>query len=170
MTTIIGIQRKDGFTLAADSIITAGDRIYEHKAVPKITEVGDYVLAGAGVSRYCDIILYGWQPPKYDNSNPYVFMVSKFVPEMRKMHDETGYSLKDEDSFEFLVGLKNNLYYIGDDYSVLLTKTNMYGIGSGAAYALGALSAGADIQTAMKIATKYDINTGGRIQIVERGN
>lgn len=169
MTTIIGIQRRDGFLLAADSV-TNSDRSYEHKDVKKITEVGDYVLAGAGVSRYCDIITYGWQPPIYDNSEPYTFMVSKFIPEMRKMHDETGYTLKDDDGFEFIVGLKNNLYYIAEDYSVLRTKTNVYGIGSGSAYAIGAIDAGADIIKAIKIASKYDIHTGGKIQIVERGN
>lgn len=169
MTTIIGVQRRHGFTLAADSLTVAGDRRYEHKNIKKITEIGDYVLAGAGVSRYCDIILYGWQPPKYDNSEPYIFMVSKFIPEMRKAHEETGYTLRDEDSFEFIIGLKNDLYYVGNDYSVLKTKTNMYGIGSGAAYALGAVSAGADIVQAVKIASKYDINTGGKTQVVERG-
>lgn len=168
MTTIIGIQRRNGFTLAADSI-TNGDRSYEHKDITKITEIGEYVLAGAGVSRYCDIITYGWQPPVYDNTNEYTFMVSKFIPEMRKAHEETGYTLKDDDGFEFIVGLKNNLYYIAEDYSVLRTKTNIYGIGSGAAYAIGALSAGADIKQAIKIASKYDIHTGGRIQIIERG-
>lgn len=168
MTTIIGIQRKNGFLLAADAI-TNNDRSYEHKDVKKITEVGDYVLSGAGTSRYCDIILYGWQPPVYDGSEPYIFMVSKFIPEMRKMHEETGYTLKEEEGFEFIVGLKNNLYYIAEDYSVLKTKTNMYGIGSGSAYALGAVDAGADIITAIKIASKFDIHTGGKIQVVERG-
>lgn len=168
MTTIIGVQYEDGFILAADSI-TNDTRSYEHKDIKKITEVGDYVLAGAGNSRYTDVITYGWQPPIYDNSEPYSFMVSKFIPEMRRAHEETGYNLKDDEGFEFIVGLKNNLYYIAGDYSVLRTNTNIYGIGSGVSYAIGAFTAGATIQKSVRIASKYDLYTGGKVQIVKRG-
>ena len=169
MTTIVGVQHRDGFVLAADSQITDGDRPYISPDVPKITQVGEYVLAGAGVSRYCDVILYGWKPPVYDGTDEYTFMVSKFIPEMRKMHDETGYTLKDEDSFQFIVGLNNKLYHITEDYSVIRTSTNVYGVGSGSPYAIGALFAGADIRQAVKIAIKLDINSGGKVQIIKQG-
>ena len=58
MTTIVGVQYKNGFVLAADSQITDNDRPFISQDVPKIAQVGDYVLAGAGVSSYCDIILF----------------------------------------------------------------------------------------------------------------
>jgi ATP-dependent protease HslVU (ClpYQ) peptidase subunit len=169
MTTVVGVQYKNGFVLAADSQITDGDRPFISPDVPKITEVNEYVLAGAGVSRYCDIILYGWKPPVYDGTDEYVFMVSKFIPEMRKAHEETGYTLKDDDSFQFIVGLNNSLFAITEDYSVIRTNTNVYGVGSGSLYAIGALFAGANIREAVKIAIKLDINSGGKIQIVRRG-
>lgn len=168
MTTILGIQHKNGFILAADSI-TNDERSYEHPDVKKITVTGDYVLSGAGNSRYCDVITYGWTPPVYDGSEPYTFMVSRFIPEMRKVHEETGYTLKDDEGFEFIVGLRNVLYYIASDYSVLKTKTNVYGIGSGASYAIGAYEAGTTVHKALKIASKYDLHTGGKIQIVKQG-
>lgn len=169
MTTVVGVQYKNGFVLAADSQITDGDRPYISPDVPKIAQVGEYVIAGAGVSRYCDIVLYGWKPPVYDGTDEYTFMVSRFIPELRKIHEETGYTLKDEDSFQFVVGLNNKLYHITEDYSVIRTNTNVYGVGSGSPYAIGALFAGADIREAVKIAIKLDINSGGKIQIVKRG-
>lgn len=169
MTTIVAVQHKNGFVVAADSQITDGDRPFISKDVPKISKVGQYVIAGAGVSRYCDIIQFGWTPPVYDGSDEYTFLVSKFIPEMRKAHEETGYTLKDDDSFQFIVGLNNKLFYITNDYSVIRTNTGIYGVGSGSLYAIGALFAGANIKEAVQIAIKLDINSGGRIQIVKRG-
>jgi hypothetical protein len=42
-------------------------------------------------------------------------------------------------------------------------------MGTGGNYALGAIAQGATIQEAIKIAKKFDVNTGGRIQIIDRG-
>lgn len=169
MTTIVGIETKNGFIIAADSQTTEGERPYISRDVPKIVEVGDYVISGAGTSRYCDIITYGWEPPTYDDTNLYKFMVSKFIPSMRKAHEETGYTLKEDEGAVFLVGLENKLFYICEDYSVLRTDSKMYSIGSGGNWALGALYAGATVEEAMKIAIKLDINSGGKIQIIRRG-
>jgi ATP-dependent protease HslVU (ClpYQ) peptidase subunit len=96
-------------------------------------------------------------------------MVSKFIPELRKVHENGGITLKEDEEFCFLVGFDKRVFYIAQDYSVLATSTNIYGIGSGSAYAIGALAQGASIEEAIKIAKKFDINTGGKIQIVERG-
>jgi ATP-dependent protease HslVU (ClpYQ) peptidase subunit len=169
MTTILGVQHKKGFIIAADSQVTADDRAYIHSSMPKIVELGDYVIAGAGNSRYCDIVLFGWEPPKYDGSEPYKFMVSQFIPELKKIHESTGYTLKDEDTFSFIVGVANRLFYVAEDYSVIATNTNVYGIGSGSSYAIGAYMATSSINTAMNVAKKLDINTGGTIQIVKKG-
>jgi ATP-dependent protease HslVU (ClpYQ) peptidase subunit len=169
MTTIVGVETKTGFTIAADSQTTEGERPYISKDVPKIVEVGDYVICGAGTSRYCDIITYGWEPPAYDGTNLYKFMVCKFIPSMRKAHEETGYVLKEDEGAVFLVGLENKLFYICEDYSVLRSDSKMYSIGTGGNWALGALFAGATVEEAMKIAIKLDINSGGKIQIIRRG-
>ena len=76
---------------------------------------------------------------------------------------------KDDDSFQFIVGLNNKLFMITEDYSVIRTNTNVYGVGSGSLYAIGALFAGVSVREAVKIAIKLDINSGGKIQIVRRG-
>jgi len=169
MTTIIAMRDSNGFIFAADAQVTDTERPYQHKSMKKIVEINEYVMAGAGNSRCCDVILYGWEPPKYDGSELYIFMVSKFITAMRKQHEDTGITLKEDEDFVFLVGFKDRVFHIAGNYAVLETDTGLYGIGTGAGYALGAIAHGATLQEAMKIAKKFDINTGGKIQIVERG-
>jgi len=169
MTTILAVQYDNGFVFAADSQITADERPYTHSDVKKITENGDYVIAGAGNSRFCDVVQYGWELPKYDGTNEYRFMVSKVVPEIRKAHESTGVTLENDDSFSFLIGLNNKIYYVEGGYSVLRTDTGIYSMGTGGSLALGSYHAGATIRQAMRTAIKFDINSGGKIQIVKRG-
>ena len=169
MTTIIAIKDSQGFTFAADAQVTDTERPYMHRSMKKIVEVGDYVMAGAGNSRCCDVILFGWKPPAYDGTEHYTFMVSKFIPAMRRHHEDAGVTLKEDEDFVFLVGFNGRVFHVAGNYAVLETNTGLYGIGTGAAYALGALAQGATIPEAMKVAKKFDINTGGKTQTVERG-
>lgn len=169
MTTILAVQNKNGFVIAADSQVTENERPFFHKAMPKIMQVGDYVIAGAGVSRFCDVILYTWEPPVYDGSGTYRFMVSQFIPAMRKAHEDAGCVLKDDESFKFIVGMENELFYIAEDYSVLRSDSGFYTAGTGGSYGMGALAAGSTIEDAMKIAIRFDINSGGKVQIIRRG-
>lgn len=56
-------------------------------------------------------------------------------------------------------------YYSGRKFSVLDEKTYPYfAIGSGAAFALAAMDAGADAVEAVRIASKRDVWTGGDVQ------
>lgn len=172
MTTILGVQYRDGFVIAADSQTTEMDRSYEHPDIKKIVTVGDYVIAGAGTSVLVDIF-QGYESQILSSArgtkSPYDRVVSEFIPELRKLHTQSGYTPKDDDSFQFIVGLDNNLFYIANDYVVLRTKTGIYSAGSGGEIALGAYVAGATVQQAIKIAARFDINTSGKVQIVKRG-
>jgi hypothetical protein len=117
MTTIVAVQNSKGFVFAADAQVTEGDRAYMHPRMTKITEVGEYVMAGAGTSRCCDVVLFGWEPPIYDGTEHYKFMVSKFIPELRKVHENAGISLKEDEEFCFLVGFDKRVFYICQYYS-----------------------------------------------------
>ena len=137
-----------------------------------VDEQRNLVIAGAGTSVLADVFQGGFIPSEPSESfqgTLYQFLVSKFVPEVRQLHIECGYVPKESDGFEFLIGYKTELFYLASDYSLLRNNDTFYGIGSGYAYGIGALAAGANIKEAMKIATKFDINTGGTIQIVKRG-
>jgi ATP-dependent protease HslVU (ClpYQ) peptidase subunit len=169
MTTIIGIQYDNGFIMAADSQVTVHQRPFSHSNVRKITEVGQYVIAGSGNARYCDSVQYGWEPPVYTDGDKYMFMVKEFIPAMKEVHDNCGYSLKDGETFYFLIGLENELFYICEDYSIVRTEYGIYASGTGGELAMGALFAGASVEQAMGIAKTLDINSGGDTIIVKRG-
>lgn len=64
-----------------------------------------------------------------------------------------------------LVSVRGRVYDIGSDFSACRNRSKTYGIGSGSAFALGALAAGADPLTALKIAAKMDTGTGGRLYV-----
>ena len=56
------------------------------------------------------------------------------------------------------------LLYLGKGIPIEI-KDRYFGIGSGSEYALGALHSGADIQAAVRIASKLDNGTGRGIQV-----
>jgi ATP-dependent protease HslVU (ClpYQ) peptidase subunit len=169
VTTILGKQYKKGYVLAADSQVTVDDTPFTHGDILKIVTNGEYHIAGAGNARYCDVAAYDFVPPTYDGSELYKFMVTKFVPALREAHEKTGYTLKDDETFTFLIGVANRLFQICDDYTVLCASHGLYGIGSGGPFGLGAMYAGMTPEMAVSIAAKFDINTGGKTQVVRKG-
>lgn len=169
MTTILGKQYKKGYVLAADSQVTVDDTPFTHADILKIVANGEYHIAGAGNARYCDVAAYDFVPPTYDGTELYRFMVTKFVPALREAHEKTGYTLKEDETFTFLVGVANRLFQICDDYTVLCASHGLYGIGSGGPFGLGAMYAGMTPEMAVSIAAKFDINTGGKTQVVRKG-
>jgi ATP-dependent protease HslVU (ClpYQ) peptidase subunit len=172
MTTILGVETNDGFTISADLQTSSGDRPFIHRDIRKITTYGQYVVTGAGVSRYVDVVLFARTLPIYnsgDLDNMYEFVVTKVIPEIKRLHDECGYNLKEDESFEFLIGLAGQLYYIAEDYSVIRTDSGVYGLGTGGKIALGCYLAGnLTVREAVHIAIKQDINSGGPVQSVSR--
>jgi ATP-dependent protease HslVU (ClpYQ) peptidase subunit len=169
MTTIIAVQHENGFVFAADSQVTVNERPYIHQDVKKISQQGDYVIAGAGHARYCDVVQYGTILPKYDGGDEYSFIVNSVIPVIKSAHDATGITLEKEESFSFIIGLNNKLFYIDESYAVVRTDTGIYAMGTGGELALGAYVSGATIRQAVKTAIKFDVNSGGKIQIVKRG-
>ncbi len=164
MTTIVGIQREDGCLLAADSRTTGETgRPYSHSKVQKITERGEFLIAGAGDPQACDIVQHIWEIPEFvEDEDAYKFMITKVAPSIRTCLKENGYE-KDKDDkdggFVFLFAFRGTLYELDETFTVSMTDSGIYGIGSGSKYAIGALQAGAEWEEALAIAEKNDIYT-----------
>lgn len=62
---------------------------------------------------------------------------------------------------------KDGIFLIDHDSEWVKIDDTFYAIGSGAPYALGALSMGASVKEAVEIAAKYDNWTGGIITVLE---
>lgn len=170
MTTILGQQFENGFIIAADSQVTSGDRPYRHAKMAKISRVGYLWVAGAGHAAACDLIQNYWQPPKRKpDMDAYKEMVTSVAPSMKWALEKAGITPKEDEGPYFLVGMDNQLFLV-EDLAVMVTDTGLYGIGSGSQYGIGALAAGATVRDAVEIASRFDIYTGGTIQVIEEGD
>jgi ATP-dependent protease HslVU (ClpYQ) peptidase subunit len=167
MTTIVAIQAGPIATIGAESYTTYADRPFSHKDVKKIVRSGRWLIATAGDANACDLITNVWKPPTpRSNKSIYDFVATNVIKSLRKMFAENGYQQQPkDDGFDLLLAINGEVFQITNDFTVLRTDTGIYGIGSGADYAIGALMAGATVEEAIKIAIELDINSGGKIQI-----
>jgi ATP-dependent protease HslVU (ClpYQ) peptidase subunit len=166
MTTIIGIQAKQSCLLVADSRITDDSgRTYSHPTMTKITKRGKFLIAGAGTTQPCDIVQHIWKPPALTPASYkdlYHFMIAEVVPNIRHCLTVNGYTPdkeSEEPDFIFLIAVGGTIFELDDTLSVFLRDDGIYGIGSGAPYAVGALQNGATWRQAMQIAAKNNVFT-----------
>ena len=109
------------------------------------------------------------------------WMGKKVMPSILAAFKENGYdpfeAVKEKDAgFDYLVSFAGNLFHIATDLSFIKSDKNIYGLGSGGAYALGYLYDRVDRITignveqharrAVEIASILDINTCPPIQLV----
>ena len=162
MTTIIGIQKKDRCMIVADSRTTdEKGRPYSHPDMKKISQVGEYLVAGSGDADACDLIQYTWEAPKVpEGAELYKFMITEVAPSIKKCLKDAGYEIpkgETDAGFLFLIAIRGTLFEVDESYTVMLRDDGFYGIGSGSRFALGAMMAGADWKVAMDLAIKNDI-------------
>ena len=163
MTTIVDVQYEDRVEMGADSLVTAV-RKYSHQRMAKITERGQYLIAGAGEAAACDIAQHIWVPPKptiEDKKDLYHFVIAKVIPSLKACFKTNEYKWDggdedDEPKFSFLIAVGGEVFDIADDFAVCMDADGYYGIGSGSSLALGALKAGATMDRALDIASNKD--------------
>lgn len=183
MTTLIAFQHDDFCIIAADTQTTGYDLRSDCSPMGKIAQNGKYLVSAAGLVRGMNLIQHAFNPP----ATPRVkdldrFMVTNFVPALRKTFALSGYDIKSDGmaaSFEndFIVAVNGTLYFIDEGYGLERTKDKVYCTGSGMKLALGAAYAlGLEecddyeeaieiLEAAVKAAIRYDINSGGQVQI-----
>jgi ATP-dependent protease HslVU (ClpYQ) peptidase subunit len=167
MTTIVAMQGSTIATIGAESYTTYGDRPFVHKDIKKIIHSGRWLIATAGDANACDLIANVWKPPTpRGKKSLYEFVSTTVIKSLRKMFADNNYTQQPkDDGFDLLLAINGEVFQITNDFTILRSSTGIYGIGSGADYAVGALMAGATVEEALKIAIKLDINSGGAIQI-----
>jgi hypothetical protein len=175
MTTIVAQQNEDGVVFGADSLVTA-NRKFNHPRMVKISQRGEFIIAGAGESAACDLAQHCFVPPKptaTDKKDIYHFVISKVIPSLKQCFKDNDYKWdKDTDdsdyNFAFLISVCGEVFDISDDFAVSLTSSGFYGVGSGSSLAIGALEAGADIEMALEIASKHDPYTAAPYMFMEQ--
>jgi ATP-dependent protease HslVU (ClpYQ) peptidase subunit len=183
VTTLIAYQGRDYCVIAADTQTTSNELKSDCSPMGKIALNGRFLVAAAGLVRGMNLIQHAFVPPSPARvKNLDKFMVASFIPSLRKTFSMSGYDIRAEghpSSFEndFIVGVAGTLYFIDEVYGVEKTKDKVYCTGTGAELALGAADAlGIDkaktrleviaiLTKAVKTAMKFDINSGGQVQI-----
>lgn len=181
MTTLVAIQLEDLAVLAADSQITEDTMRTISTSTPKIISIGKYLLGITGDARPGDILTYNWTPPSYKGSDPVQWMGKKVLPSILAAFRENGYepyeASKEKDSgFDYILAFNGNVFHIASDLSFIKSDNNVYGLGTGGAYALGYLYDRVDRLTignvarhaerAVQISCLLDTNSCPPIQLV----
>lgn len=186
MTTLIAFQHDDFCLIAADTQTTGYDLASDCEPMGKIARNGKYLVSAAGLVRGMNLIQHAFNPPAPPRSTkPETldkFIISSFVPSLRKCFMQSGYDIKSDGESashdnDFIIAINGTIYFVDEVYGVERTKTKVYTTGTGMKLALGAADAlGIDdcddyedaieiLEQAVKSAIKYDINSGGKVQI-----
>lgn len=163
MTTIIAVQSADGVSIGADTQATdASGRMW---ATIKIVANGKFLISGAGDCFPLDVLGYIWKPPTLtqdDRKDLFKFMASKVAPSIQSVLKTADYTPDKSDGnagFDAMFVICGELFVIGEDFAVVRPRFNVAGAGSGSAYAIGAIRAGATIEEALQYAADSDSDT-----------
>lgn len=182
MTTLVGLQHDDWCIIAADSKTSFSNFGTDGSPMGKIAINKNYLIAGAGMVRGSNLAHLAFNPPTPPKQNLDKFMVTKFIPALRKCFVAHGYDMKESSDVaqhdsEFIVAVNGIIYQIDPSYSIERLGSKYYVNGSGYQLAIGALDAlkanqidnyeeAIDaVEQAVKTAIKYDIYSGGKVQI-----
>jgi ATP-dependent protease HslVU (ClpYQ) peptidase subunit len=198
MTTIVAYQGENYAAVGVDSRISSMDEggfasqiMTLASGSSKVASNGKYLLGAAGDVRAINILHHAFTPPmptvgmkgkKLDQ-----FMTIKFIPALRECFEKQGYATSPESESAvhmaqhestILVVVNANIYVVDGDYSWASDATGIYALGTGSAYALGAMHSmiGKDnksltplqakryITKSLNIAAKFDPYTGSPFQ------
>jgi ATP-dependent protease HslVU (ClpYQ) peptidase subunit len=146
MTCIVGVVNGDVITIGGDSAASDDHAWFVSKKEKVFTlsnEYGDEALIGYTTSyRMADLLRYQCELPHIHDKELMQYMVEDFVEEIREKFKEHGYS-KIEDSQEsggnFLVGIRDRLFIVYDDFQVNECAENYFCVGCGEQFAMGAM-------------------------------
>ena len=151
MTTILAIQGDDYCAIGSDSQWTDDYNRIGRMNQPKVVAVGKYLIGVAGDTRGANVVQHAFNPPvlppKLLGAKLVKFMVSHFVPAYKECLESHGAGRPQYDdqpaqsANEILVCANGTVFQIDEDYGTETDTCNLYAIGSGAHFGLGALQA-----------------------------
>lgn len=187
MSVVAGIEHGSEVWMAADSLVTDDNIVFETTEPPKVFKKGQIIYGTVGSFRVGGVVFEAFESPggPLPGVDPWLWMIRDFVPRLKevlKKHDVDTKPKVVEDEFrlveewQLMVGLRagseGRIYIVDDDFSVARAADGYAFIGSGGEVAAGALFAtgahkpGNRIKQAVAAACKHVPSVGGKI-IVE---
>lgn len=140
MTAIVGITDGRQVVIGGDSF--GGNTTYGCiRSDPKVFKNGPYVLGFTSSFRMGQVLKYAGLPDPR-GTDLHKFMSTKFIDGIRRVFKKAGIATmqnQTESCGTFLVGYKNRLFLIADDYQVGESERGYFAIGAGIEVASGAL-------------------------------
>ena len=155
MTCIVGKVFGDHVVIGGDSY--GGD--YSHYKIrkdPKVFQVGEFIFGCTSSYRMIQILRFQFTPPRIPNGYDIEkYMVDEFIDVLMKTFKSRGFSRienNSESGGNFLVGIRNRLFEVFDDFQIAEYANGFASCGSGYLPALGALYMGASLEDTLKAA------------------
>lgn len=136
MTCIVGVENNGSVFLGGDIQGTGFNSIIHHTQ-PKVFHKGEIVFGYTTSYRFGQLIEHHLNDPYVpdDKSGIYNWLVRDIIPEVRKV-------LKDHEwnsGGNALIGIRDELWELQPDFSILRSVAGCNAVGSGEEYARGAL-------------------------------
>lgn len=168
MTTIIIKEHKGKVSIGYDSLVTGGDKFELERNKVFVNKSNGIIFGVAGRLLYLSELEHAQLPsvPK-DPSLTDKYVTAVLMPHLRRVLENAQPRRGGHDEFDMqlLAVVNNRVYEVGCDTAWMRRTDGLYAIGSGSPYARGALSHGATVEDALKIAAHSDPYTGGRLTI-----
>ena len=114
------------------------------RADPKVFRNGPLVIGGTGSFRMLQLLQFELSVPKKGNMDAFKYMVTKFIPALRKCFKDNGFSRVKENVEEidgaFIVAGYERIFAVRVDFQVAESKYPYYALGCGEEFALGAFN------------------------------
>lgn len=175
MTAVVAWYEEKNKTvyMGADSLGSDGFTGITRKD-EKIFEVEKFLIGGTSSFRMLQLLKYKLKPSKHPKDmDPYDYMVTYFVEDVRKLFKDHGYSSVNnntEKGGEFIVGYKGRIFVIQSDFQVAEPQDNFAAVGAGEYHCLAVLECEkyrvdftpeSRLLKALHIAEKYCVGVGG---------
>lgn len=141
MTCIVGLVDKEKVFIGGDSASSSASNVFVRKD-PKVFKNGEFIIGCTSSFRMIQLLRYTLKPPEVGSKEIYEYMCTDFINAVRQCFRCGGYSRKIDEVEEggfFLVGYKDRLFRIEEDFQVGETLNGMDAVGCGGDFALGSL-------------------------------
>lgn len=175
MTCIVAVALDGKVWMGGDSLALSGCDVAERQG--KVFIWGNLIIGISGSVRVSQLVEYGLPTHEsigsQDREEPdLVYLVNKFIPAIRDILKQGGYT-KIESGVEsiqdiILIGMNGNIYKMYSDFAVCKPDGKFAAIGSGEAFALGALAVEQitsgnveeKIWKALEVSAKFNVGIG----------
>lgn len=142
MTCIVGLEYKGKVYIGGDSAGVSGLSI-RIRSDTKVFKRGPFIMGFTSSFRMGQLLMYKLNVSKQTrNQTDYQYMVTTFIDAVRECLKNGGFAARSEEvesGGTFLVGYKNKLYKICEDYQVGVPAASYSSIGCGNKFAIGAI-------------------------------